>query len=82
MDKYEISNTSTLLNNIENVIVELSIYYSVKKDTVKTRMIDIGYPKAASAFSYINGNHIRPFVYTKCDIDEKKVYSIEACELK
>lgn len=81
-EKYQITDTLSLLDNIEKVIEELSIYYHVTTETIKTRMIDIGYPEAASAFNYIDGVHIKPFTYTKRAIDENKVYSIEAHEIK
>lgn len=82
LEKYNITDTISLLNNIETVIDELARYYNVTKEVIKIRMIDIGYPEAASAYNFVDGVYVNPFAYSKKAIEGKIVYTIEAKEIK
>lgn len=69
-------HTFELVDVMEPVIQELSVFYGVSKSAAKIRMVDIGYDEAIGAFNYIDGHYIRPYGFKKNAITKKQTYAI------
>lgn len=69
-------HTFELIDVMEPVIQELSVFYGVSKCAAKIRMVDVGYDEAIGAFNYIDGHYIRPYVFKKNAITKKQTYAI------
>lgn len=68
--------TFELVDVMEPVIEELSVFYGVSKCAAKIRMVDIGYDEAIGVFNYIDGHYIRPYTFKKNAITTKQTYAI------
>jgi len=67
-----------LIDIIEPVIDELSLFFGVSRHAAKIRLIDLGYEEAIGAFTFIDGRYVKPHTFKKGTIQKNQTYSISA----
>lgn len=67
-----------IIDAIEPVIDDLSIFFGVSRLAAKIRMVDAGYEEARGAFIYIDGRYVTQHRYKKNSIGEDQTFSIGA----
>ena len=72
----QIKNTDELVDIIEPVIDELAAFFCVSRSAAKIRMVDIGYEEAIGAFTYIDGQYVKPHAFKKGSLEKNQTYSI------
>ena len=65
-----------LIDIIEPVIDELSVFFGVSRHAAKVRLIDLGYEEAIGAFTYIDGRYVKPHTFKKGTLQKNQTYSI------
>ena len=77
IDKYkQIRKTDRIIDVIEAVIDELSLFYLVSRHSAKIRMVTAGYEEAKGAFNYVDGRYIRPYTFKSGALQKNETYSI------
>ena len=79
--KYKISFDGSDGYRIEEMISELANFYGLSKQTVKMRMIELGYTKIDGALTYINGKYITPFSFDTSSISSNQSFTISSSDL-
>jgi len=72
----KLCNTNELVDVMQPVIDDLAEFFSVSRTAAKIRMVDVGYEEAVGAFTYIDGQYIKPYGFKKGSISKKQTYSI------
>ena len=72
----KICNTNELVDIMQPVIDDLAEFFNVSRTAAKIRMVDVGYEEAVGAFTYIDGQYIKPYGFKKGSISKKQTYSI------
>lgn len=67
-----------ILDFIESLINELSVYYGVSRTAAKIRMVDAGFHEAVGAFNYIDGRYVQPHTFKKDSIKRNQTFSVPA----
>ena len=76
-NKYDsISSSSLILDSIENIIDDLSRFFSISRQSAKIRLIECGYNIARGAFNYIDNKYIKPFAYNEKALLDNQTFSI------
>ena len=68
--------TFELVDVMEPVIKELSIFYGVSVCAAKIRMVEAGYEEAIGVLTYIDGHYVRPHYFRKGSITLKQTYTV------
>lgn len=81
-----VSKNSDPLEVMEVVIDELAEYFAVSRASAKNRMVETGFYEAMGAYTYCDGEYVKPHKPSKIGlITEKQTYSISrndlACEI-
>lgn len=72
----QLKGTYELVDIIEPVIDELAVFFGVSRSAAKIRMVDIGYEEAVGAFTYIDGQYVKPHAFKKGSLARNQTYSI------
>jgi len=68
--------THELVDIMEPVIRELSVFYDVSICAAKIRMVDAGYEDAVGIFTYIDGHYVTPHKFKKGSITRNQTFSL------
>ena len=68
--------TFELVDVMEPVIKELSVFYGVSVCAAKIRMVEAGYEEAIGVLTYIDGHYVRPHYFRKGSITLKQTYTV------
>ena len=75
--KYQkLLNTTILVDVMESVIDELALFFCVSRHAAKIRMVDAGYEDAVGAFTFIDGQYVKPHAFKKGSLAKNQTYSI------
>lgn len=72
----QLKGTYELVDIIEPVIDELAVFFGVSRSAAKIRIVDIGYEEAVGAFTYIDGQYVKPHAFKKGSLAKNQTYSI------
>ncbi len=72
--------TSEIIDVIQPVIEELSVFFCVSRLAAKIRMIDSGYEEAVGAFLFIDGRYVKPHTFKKGILQRNQTFSISAVD--
>lgn len=69
---------SQLIDIMEQVIDEMSLFFGVSRMAAKIRMVDLGYEEAIGTFTCIDGRYVKSHTYKKGAIEKNQTFSISA----
>lgn len=72
----KIYGTWELCEIMPYVIDELARFFVVSRMAAKIRMVDAGYEEAAGAFTWIDGEYVKPYTYAKGSLKPNQTYSL------
>lgn len=73
-------STFELVDVMQPVIDELALFFGVSRHAAKIRMVDAGYEEAIGAFTYIDGQYVKPHAFKKGSLERNQTYSIGAID--
>lgn len=73
--------TFELVDVMEPVIKELSVFYGVSVCAAKIRMVEAGYEEAIGVLTYIDGHYVRPHYFRKGSITLKQTYTVSIIDV-
>lgn len=65
-----------LVDVMEPVIEELSIFFCVSRTAAKIRMVEIGYEEAIGTFTFVDGHYVRTHTFKKGVLERTQTYTI------
>lgn len=72
----KIYGTWELCEIMPYVIDELAQFFVVSRMAAKIRMVDAGYEEASGAFTWIDGEYVKPYAYAKGSLKPNQTYSL------
>lgn len=66
---------------VEELISELAAFYGLSKQTVKSRMLEMGYGFVEGACTYVNGRHVTPYSFDRSALGANQSFTISTLDL-
>lgn len=73
-------NVTHEIDVMEQVIEQLAIDYVVSRQSVKIRLVQLGFINAIGTFNYVDGHYVRPHGFRKDSIKVNQTFTISECD--